>query len=44
MKKITLMMLLLTSFGFAHAGELEDAQKLWDDKQFYKSFQIFNEN
>lgn len=42
MKKITLMMLLLTSFGFAHAGELEDAQKLWDDKQFYKSFQIFN--
>ncbi|OBV39999.1 sel1 repeat family protein [Janthinobacterium psychrotolerans] len=42
MKKITLAMLLLTSFGFVQAAELEDAQKLWDDKQFYKAFQIFN--
>lgn len=42
MKKLTLVMLLLAGFGTVHADELADAQKLWDNKDFYKSFQIFN--
>ncbi|MGX9784381.1 tetratricopeptide repeat protein [Janthinobacterium lividum] len=42
MKKLTLVMLLLAGFGAVHADELSDAQKLWENKDFYKSFQIFN--
>ncbi|MCC7641682.1 MULTISPECIES: tetratricopeptide repeat protein [unclassified Janthinobacterium] len=42
MKKMALAMMLIVGFNVAHGGELENAQKLWDGKEFYKAFQIFN--
>ena len=42
MKKISLALLLMAGIGFAQAGELQDAQKLWEGKEFYKAFQIFD--
>lgn len=33
--------MLLGAFGAASADELSDAQRLWENKEFYKSFQIF---
>jgi hypothetical protein len=42
MRKIALAMMLIASSSVVYSGELEDAQKLWDSKEFYKAFQIFN--
>lgn len=42
MKKISLAVLLMTGIGFVQAGELQDGQKFWEGKEFYKAFQIFD--